>query len=36
MIIMNELNKKFIINIIDKFKWFLKMHIIRNYSIKCL
>ena len=36
MIIMNKLIKKFIINIIDEFKWFLKMHIIRNYSIKCL
>ena len=36
MIIMNELIKKFIINIIDKFKWFLKMHIIKNHSIECL
>ena len=36
MIIMNKLIKKFIINIIDKFKWFLKMHIIRNHLIKCL
>ena len=36
MIIMNKLIKKFIINIIDEFKWFLKMHIIKNHSIKCL
>ena len=36
MITMNELIKKFIINIIDEFKWFLKMHIIRNHSIKYL
>ena len=36
IIITNELIKKFIINIIDEFKWFLKMHIIRNHSIKCL
>ena len=36
MIIINELIKKFIINIINEFKWFLKMHIIRNHSIECL
>ena len=36
MIITNELIKKFIINIINEFKWFLKMHIIRNHSIECL
>ena len=36
MIIMNEWIKKFIIDIIDEFKWFLEMHIIKNYSIKCL
>ena len=36
MTTMNKLVKKFIINIINEFKWFLKMHIIRNHSIKCL
>ena len=36
MAVINELIKKFIINIIDKFKWFLKMHIIENCLIECL
>ena len=36
MAVMNELIKKFIINIIDEFKWFLEMHIIKNHLTECL